>query len=181
MKTVRFANVIRKSGKPEIYLPLSADDPDFQRALKSDRVMSLVGASAGSKTTHGEVGYDKGQRAQLLIFPKSLESFADSKIVGIDYDSFAEPRAAREPAAKPAKAEKPSAKPKAVHSAPPPKTVPEKPAREKVIHFPEPKKREKPSPDADQLQAFARQALRALEKNNSVAAYNLLKRMVGED
>ena len=74
MQTVRFTKVIEKSGRPEIYLLLDRSDAEFHRALKADRVMSLVGAQ-GSKTAHGEIGYEEKQRAQLVFFQKSIKAF----------------------------------------------------------------------------------------------------------
>jgi len=172
MKTVRFTNVVGKAGKPEIYLLLDRDDPEFKRALKADRVMSLVGAE-GSKTAHGEIGYDEKQRAQLLVFPKSLKAFEGMRVVGIDYESFTDHSV-----------EKPIRKSETKKSAPKQKKAAKTgPAPEsgKVIHFPKPEPEEKEPLDAEEMQAYARRALKALEKNNSVAAYNLLKRMLGEE
>ena len=90
MKSVRFSKVVEKCGKPEVYLLMSETDPEFHKALEAGKIMSLVGRSHGAGTEYGTVGYDKKRHGQLLLFPKSLKSFADAKIVGIKYDLFAE-------------------------------------------------------------------------------------------
>ncbi len=184
MKTVRFSNVVQKSGKPEVYLLLSETDPVFQKALQADRVMTLSDESHGSGTEFGTVGYDKKRRGQLLLFPHSLKSFAGMKVVGIKYDMFSqggsEPGDIR-PADSPSrtKAAK-KARSKLSHTKASAKSHQRKEAgsiHEKVIPFPKEKKEEDDHDDGD-LKACVRQAMRALEKGNSVAAYNLLKRIV---
>ena len=185
MKTVRFSKVVEKCGKPEVYLLMTETDPDFQKALDADKVMSLSDDSHGAGTEFGAVGYDKKRKGQLLVFPKSLKSFAEAKIVGIKYDLFSEEESS-EPSLKkktPAKnavlrkVKAPAAKKATPHPA---KKVQKAPAA-KVIHFP---KGEKADEDDDEsvseLKDLARQAFRALEKGNSVAAYNILKRIIDD-
>lgn len=183
MKTVRFSKVVEKCGKPEVYLLMTETDADFQKALHANKVMSLSDDSHGAGTEYGTVGYVKKRKGQLLVFPKSLKSFEDMKVVGIKYDLFAEDEASEPPAKKKAAAKTPPKKAKA-HS--PAKQVPrpakktEKAPAAKVIHFPKPEPEEDEDESVSHLKGYARQALRALEKNNSVAAYNLLKRIVGD-
>jgi hypothetical protein len=186
MKSVRFSKVVEKSGKPEVYLLMSETDPDFHKALEADKIMSLSDESHGSGTEYGTVGYDKKRHGQLLLFPKSLRSFADAKIIGIKYDLFAEDFGDEEKEVSSSRTkEKKEAKGKQPKPLPPKKT--EKPAKQKktqpkpspkkVIPFP-PKKEEQEEDDDSDLKAFVRQAMRALEKGNSVAAYNILKRVI---
>src|ERR1700727_1194309 len=92
MKSVRFSKVVEKSGRPEVYLLMSETDPEFHKALEADKIMSLSNESHGSGTEYGTVGYDKKRHGQLLLFPKSLKSFAGAKIVGIKYELFDEDR-----------------------------------------------------------------------------------------
>lgn len=187
MSTVRFTQVVKKSGKPEVYLLLSKDDKTFQDALRHDRILSLVGGVDGAKTEYGVVGYDAKRRGQLLLFPRSLKSFADSRVVGIKFDLFSEPTGhdlpVRDRSIKPAQR-----RPAKSHHEKDTPVAPEKPRTEdkhkskKVIPFP----RAKAAPPAkkklnlEQMEDKARQALRALEKNNPVAAYKLLRQMVPE-
>jgi hypothetical protein len=182
MNTVRFSKVVEKCGKPEVYLLMTETDPDFQKALHADKIMSLSDDSHGAGTEYGIVGYDKKRKGQLLLFPKTLKAFEEMKIVGIKYDLFAEEEADEPAPKKKAAKESQKAKPHtAKKRASRPSKKPPKAPPAKVIHFP------KPEPDAEEeddsvaaIKGYARQALRALEKNNSVAAYNLLKRIVGD-
>jgi len=186
MKSVRFTEVVKKSGKPQVYLLLSKDDKAFHDALQYDRIMSLVGGVDGAKTEYAVVGYDAKRRGQLLLFPRSLKSFADARVVGIKFELFSEPTGNELPAREKQKAprhhppeddrEKPSPR------KPEKQSTRDEGSRDKVIPFP----KAKPTPQVKKqfspelMRTKARQALRALEKNNSVAAYKLLKEMVAE-
>lgn len=90
MKSVRFSKVVEKCGKPEVYLLMSETDPDFHKAVEAGKIMSLSDESHGSGSEYGTVGYDKKRHGQLLLFPKSLKSFAGAKIIGIKYDLLEE-------------------------------------------------------------------------------------------
>ncbi|QYM78395.1 hypothetical protein K0B96_13980 [Horticoccus luteus] len=92
-KSVRFSQVVARSGAPELHsLWLApAKDAAFQKALKSDRVMTVLTAAGGAHTEHGVVGYESGPRAQFLVFPRSLKAFAGRRVVGIKYDLLQEP------------------------------------------------------------------------------------------
>ena len=189
MASVRFSKVVQKCGKPEVYLLMSETDPEFHKALEADKIMSLSDESHGSGTEYGTVGYDKKRHGQLLLFPKSLKTFTDAKIVGIKYDLFAEDHGNDEEKKSPSSGKKvkktkirkpePSAKPAARKAAKKKKAEP-KPAAKKLIPFPA-KREEDDDEDADDLKASVRQALRALEKGNSVAAYNILKRIIPDE
>lgn len=97
-KTVRFTNVVERSGKPHahtLWLPPDKD-PELQRAQKAHRVMTVEPAVAGGKTDVGRVGFNprSGKPAQFLIFPKSLQRFEGSRVVGIKFDLVAQPEPA---------------------------------------------------------------------------------------
>jgi hypothetical protein len=177
MNTVRFTQVVKKSGKPEVYLLLSETDKTFHDALEATRIMSLVGGVDGAKTEYGLVGYDKKRRGQLLLFPRSLKPFADSRIVGIKFDLFAEPEDSK-PESVPKTTKKSARKTKKAQKAPKEISPPEPAKTKKVIPFPQ-EEEEEDEKTPEQLRLLARQALRALEKNNSVATYKILKTMVG--
>ena len=143
--------------------------------------MSLSGEAHGSGTEYGTVGYDKKRHGQLLLFPKSLKAFADARIIGVKYALLAEERPSdeKEPATTRKKSVK---KPK---EKTPKHPVAVKPAAEKATK----KKKADPKPKAKKLipfpagktenfKLYVRQAMRALEKGNSVAAYNILKRII---
>jgi hypothetical protein len=183
MKSVRFSKVVEKSGRPEVYLLLSQTDADFNKALEAGKIMSLSDESHGAGTEYGTVGYDEKRHGQLLVFPKSLKPFADAKIIGIKYDLFAEAPGDHEKEASPSRTkekkkghEKPSTllSKKAVKTPRKQNKSGPQPVPKKVIPFPA--KKEQPAADDEgDLKASVRQALRALEKGNSVAAYNILK------
>jgi hypothetical protein len=133
MTTVRFAKVVEHSGRPEVYLLLTDPQKDahFQQALKAHRLMTIQ--HGGGKTDFGTVGYLPEVRGEVLIFPRSLRTFADDRIIGINYDLLEQEHepAKEEPEEKPA----PKAKPEI-------KVAP----REKAKPEPEPKP--KPEPKA---------------------------------
>jgi hypothetical protein len=114
MKTVRFSEVVKSSGKPDTHLLLiaPAKDKTLQAAIKSNRVMTVYQESGSSD--YGTIGFVEGSSRQFLVFPQTLEPFADKRIIGIKYDllesipvshgetklkSGEASRAAREPAA----------------------------------------------------------------------------------
>src|SRR5688572_25315198 len=91
MKTVRFAEVVAKSGAPEAYqlwLP-PKQDRAFQRAAKEHRVMTIHQENVGAKKDHGTVGFLEEPQAQYLIFPKTLRAFSERKVIGINYELLA--------------------------------------------------------------------------------------------
>jgi hypothetical protein len=53
--TVRFSQVIQKSGKPVTYLLWDRNDKNFAQALKNHRIMTLVSSKGGAKTESGFV------------------------------------------------------------------------------------------------------------------------------
>ena len=184
MKSVRFSQVVAACGKPEVYLLLTKADPEFLKALAADRIMMIPGENSGSKAQHGEVGYDEKQRGQLLLFPKSLKKFAGLTIVGIKYDLLAEQgggekKTAPKASPKPTTPTKKSTRREPDESAASPRKK-EKVPPAKVIAFPKKEvvEEDDDDPRIEDLRTYAREALKALEKGNSVAAYNLIKRIV---
>jgi hypothetical protein len=165
MKTVRFSSVVDHSGRPEVYLLFDRDDSVFKKALAQGRVMTVV--EKGSGPVHAEIGYDPAQRGQILIFPRSLKKFAEARIVGIKFDLVEQPPAAGKAEPKRTTRPRPASRKKA---APAPK-----PARDKVIDFPQPPPRD---PLVEKLQAHARRALLALEKGRTKEASRELVRLL---
>lgn len=178
MKTARFANVVAKCGPPEIYLALMepAKDRTLQTAVKAQRVMTVLQDAVGTKTDRGEVGFTPGRARQFLVFPKSLRVFAGRTVVGIKYDLLGSKETPKSERAAPPRRQAKKSKPKR-HTG-----RPEKPAlavSEKVIAF-------KPGPKDDEDEEIAaikkqvRHAMALLEDGKAVAAFNLLKRAVGD-
>jgi hypothetical protein len=180
MSTVRFANVVKKSGKPEPYT-LWTDpkkDAEFQRALKAQRVMTVHQENVGAKSDYGSVGFTGDKSASLLLFPKSLASFEGKHVVGIKYDLLESPepgaRAKPKPSRQPAKAPKP-------------KRTSKHPANN-VISFAKeakeeaPKEERTPAPKQrppNRLQREIRKVMKTLKAGKAVAAYEMLERLEG--
>lgn len=109
MKTVRFTQVVEKSGRPEVYLPFLAPERDrvLQAAAKKARVLAVHQQVKGTKKDFGTIGLSPDTAAELLIFPRSLQTFAGRRVVGIDYDLVDQPPAGKP---RPASAPRPAAK-----------------------------------------------------------------------
>jgi hypothetical protein len=198
MKTVRFQSIIDASGTPEQHLLWTepAKDKDLQKALKDQRVMTIHQSAVGTKADYGTVGLEKSAQGQILIFPRSLADFEGKRVVGVNYDLYAEapvkapakPRAAKKkprPKAKTAAAEPAAPKKKAAaKKEPPAKKEPaaKKQPPAKILPFPKPEVEEEAEEDeADpkaellEIKRKVRQALKALEQGKQVAAYETLK------
>lgn len=97
-KSVRFTKVVEESGEPHVHtLWLPPDkDPELQRAQKAHRVLTIESGTNGGKTDVGTVGFkpSAGNRAQFLVFPKSLKRFEGARIIGIKFDLVAQPKLA---------------------------------------------------------------------------------------
>jgi len=86
VKTARFAQVVEKAGKPEVYTLWQepAQDRHLQSEIKNNRVMTIKHSESGSE--FGVVGFKEQKGASYLIFPKSLKRFENKRIVGINWD-----------------------------------------------------------------------------------------------
>ena len=185
-KTVRFTQVVERSGRPHSHtLWLAPDkDPELKRAIAAHRVMRIEPGPSGGKTDFGTVGFNASDSAgaQILIFPKSLKSFEGARVVGIKFDLVEQPKLenARAPAPKPAR-RRSSPPPPAAARTPPPAAPPAPPKPGK----PPPKPiEEKTGPDVprdpagDALVREVRAALKELEAGKAVAAYKRLQQAV---
>jgi hypothetical protein len=179
VKTARFAKVVEAAGKPEIYLALRdpAKDRKLQAAMQAQRVMTVIQESVGTKADHGEVGFKSGPGRQFLVFPKTLIAFAGRSVVGIRYDLLENRDLPKEERAAPARPPKEPKleRPRGVH---PVKSEPA--VSPKVIAF----KPQPPEEDEDEavieLKKKVRHAMAILEEGKAVAAFNLLKQIVGD-
>jgi len=86
VKTARFAQVVEKAGKPEVYTLWQKPSADrhLQSHIKKNRVMTIQKSEAG--TEFGIVGFKERKGASYLIFPKSLKRFENKRIVGIKWE-----------------------------------------------------------------------------------------------
>ena len=86
VKTARFAVVVEKAGTPEVYTLWQKPKADqhFQSLLKNHRIMTIQQSDSG--TDFGVVEFCERKGATYLAFPKSLKRFAETRIVGINWD-----------------------------------------------------------------------------------------------
>jgi hypothetical protein len=86
VKTGRFAQVVEKAGKPEVYTlwQKPAQDRHLQSEIKNNRVMTIQKSDTGSE--FGFVGFKEQKGASYLIFSKSLKRFENKRIVGINWE-----------------------------------------------------------------------------------------------
>jgi hypothetical protein len=86
VKTARFAQVVEKAGRPEVYTlwQKPAQDRHLQSEIKNNRVMTVQKSESG--TEFGVVGFKEKKSASYLIFPKSLKRFENERIIGINWD-----------------------------------------------------------------------------------------------
>jgi hypothetical protein len=91
-KTVRFTQLVKSSGHPVPVTLWTApeDDRDFSKAIKGQRVLTVIQRTVGAKADYGLVGFFKEPLATYLVFPKKLEDPAETKVVGIKYEQLAE-------------------------------------------------------------------------------------------
>jgi hypothetical protein len=173
VKIARFATVVEKSGKPETYLALldPAKDRTLQAAIKAHRVMTVIQNSAGHAADHGIVGFEKGTNRQFLMFPKSLQRFAGSKVVGVKYDLFTAPEVPKKDRAPRPKEKKPPASKKRKATTSDLKVLPFVAKRETAAHE---------SDDVARLKRQIRQAMSLLEEGKEVAAFNTLKKALDQ-
>jgi hypothetical protein len=85
VKTTRFSQVIEKCGNPHVYTLWQKPSADryLQTQIKNNRVMTILKSDSG--TDFGIAGFKETKDARCLIFAKSLNRFADKRIVGIDW------------------------------------------------------------------------------------------------
>jgi hypothetical protein len=85
-KTKRFADVVSKAGKPEVYTlwQKPAQDRHLQSMIKNNRVMTVKKSETG--TDFGFAGFKASKGARFLVFPKSLKRFDNNRVVGINWD-----------------------------------------------------------------------------------------------
>ena len=86
VKTVRFAEVVKKAGTPESYtlwLKPRADK-QLQSLKKNQRIMTIQQSDSG--TDFGIADFCERKGARYLAFPKSLKAFKDMRVVGINWE-----------------------------------------------------------------------------------------------
>ena len=92
-KRVRFGDLVRASGRPEVH-PLWTDpenDREFTRAVRQKRVLTVLPQPGSKKKDFGEVGFHKRSRAIYLLFPRRLSPVTGARVTGINYELLEEP------------------------------------------------------------------------------------------
>jgi hypothetical protein len=150
MDTVRFSKIVETVGKPSVHVLWidPAKDTILQKAIKANRVMTIHQPPAGTKTDYGTIGFEKNVSGQVLIFPKSLRSFADKRVIGVKYDLLewaSVPKSQQAPKAQLAKPATKS-KPKKIPAQRVEQPVAEESAPARVLKFPA-QKVEPPEPE----------------------------------
>jgi hypothetical protein len=88
-KQIRFANIVKASGRPHP-ATLWVDDPDkdpaFKKAIEENRILTLNQDNAGAKADSGVIGFHKGPTATYLIFPKALAMAEGTRVIGLKFD-----------------------------------------------------------------------------------------------
>jgi hypothetical protein len=85
-KTIRFADIVEKAGRPEVYTLWQKPKADrhLQSLIKNNRVMTILPTETGGD--FGLVGFKETKSARYLVFPKSLKRFENRRVVGIKWD-----------------------------------------------------------------------------------------------
>jgi hypothetical protein len=86
-KTVRFGDLVRESGRPEV-VTLWVDpkkDPSFSKAIKENRVLTVLTDPGSHRKEYGRIGFHQHDGAIYLMFPRPLPKQVDSRVVGINY------------------------------------------------------------------------------------------------
>jgi hypothetical protein len=88
--TVRFTELLKHGGKPQVYLPFTDPraDRNFQKLVRAHRVLTIKQTPTGTQKDHGTIGALFEKYVTYLIFPKSLEQYAERRVVGIRYDQL---------------------------------------------------------------------------------------------
>ncbi len=93
-KERRFRDLVKASGQPQVVTLWAPPQKDqaFMKAIKENRVLTVVQEPRANKKDFGIVGYHKRPHASYLVFPKPLEFDRRSRVVGISYDLVRAPK-----------------------------------------------------------------------------------------
>jgi hypothetical protein len=128
MKTIRFGDLVRDSGRPRTVTLWGKpeDDPSLTGAIKQNRILTVV--QELGKKDHGLVGFKLLPGALFLEFPRPLPRDEEVRVIGINFQLIEEPPVPEKDRAKPGKPAKPlPAHKKPVELSPVPEPVVPKP------------------------------------------------------
>jgi hypothetical protein len=187
METVRFSKIVEAAGRPVVHvLWIDPDkDPILKKAINAKKVMTVHQGLTKAKADYGTVGFQKGIAGQILIFPKSLKRFADSRVTGVKYDlldSATVPKARQAPKIVATKRVAKGKPQETKIEATPERSAVEENTAATVVKFTSPAENDPNGPtaamDEEEIIKQVRLAMKALEEGKQVAAFNLLKRIV---
>lgn len=92
-KQVRFAQLIKAAGRPHaatLWVARPTEDPDFQRAIAEDRILSVHNVNVGSKKESAEIGFREGRGLSYMIFDKPLPFASGTRVIGLKFDELAQ-------------------------------------------------------------------------------------------
>jgi len=93
-KEIRFGDLVKKSGQPEI-VSLWMDpkrDPSFMKAVKENRILTVTQEPASKRKDFGRIGFHPESHVSYLVFPKPLPRDTAPRVIGIKYDLIAATR-----------------------------------------------------------------------------------------
>jgi hypothetical protein len=91
-KQVRFAQLVKAAGMPYAATLWTepGKDPEFKKAIKENRVVTVRNVNVGTKKDRGVVGFLQGPNATYLIFPKALPMAEGTGVIGLKFEDLAE-------------------------------------------------------------------------------------------
>jgi hypothetical protein len=83
--SVRFLNLVKDAGKAKQALLWLAHEKDsnFMKALRENRIVTVIQPNVGTKKDFGTVGFLKERSVFYLVFPKKLPIPEATKAIGI--------------------------------------------------------------------------------------------------
>src|SRR5947209_5865159 len=89
-KTIRFGDLVRGSGRPEV-VTLWVEpkkDKNFSKAMDENRVLTVLTDPGSHRKEYGRIGFHQQDGAIYLVFPRPLPAppdKTDARVVGINY------------------------------------------------------------------------------------------------
>jgi hypothetical protein len=92
-KVLRFSNLARASGKPQVVSLWTKPEADrvFMKAVKENRVLTLIQPPTTKHKVYAIVGFQR--QSSYLVFPKRLPVKEPLRVVGIKDELLAHPKA----------------------------------------------------------------------------------------
>jgi hypothetical protein len=87
-KSIRFSDLTKSAGRPHVAILWGKpeSDPEFSRAIRENRVLTVRQRPVGTKADAGKIGFAREKNASYFIFPKALPPSNGDTVVGIKYE-----------------------------------------------------------------------------------------------